>query len=74
MNGRFTAIRLMQQVGVPFYYVARLVSSQLWGASATDPAIFIAVPCILALAALAASYGPARHAAKMNPVTALRTE
>ena len=60
-------------LGLPLaVVVARLVSSQLWGVSETDPTIFIAVPCILAVTGLAASYGPSRRAAGMNPVTALR--
>jgi len=54
--------------------LSRLVASQLIGISATDPITFIAVPLLLCAVALAASYIPARRAARIDPLIALRAE
>jgi macrolide transport system ATP-binding/permease protein len=52
----------------------RLAGSLLYGVNPSDPVIFLGVTSLLALAAFAACYFPARRALKINPVTALRTE
>jgi putative ABC transport system permease protein len=52
----------------------RLAGSLLYGVNPSDPVIFIGVTSLLAFAAFAACYFPARRALKINPVTALRTE
>jgi putative ABC transport system permease protein len=54
--------------------LARWMQSMLFHVSTTDPWIFILVPSILVLIAVLASYIPARRAAKVDPVIALRYE
>ncbi|HEV2705012.1 MAG TPA: ABC transporter permease [Pyrinomonadaceae bacterium] len=52
----------------------RLVASFLYGVSPTDFATFTVIPLLLAAVAFLASYIPARRAAKVDPMTALRYE
>ena len=52
----------------------RLASTLLYGVNPSDPAIFIGVTLLLAAAAFAACYFPARRALKIDPVVALRFE
>ena len=51
-----------------------LIQSLLFGIRAWDAATFASVAAVLAIAALAASFLPARRAASVNPVDALRSE
>ena len=52
--------------------MAPLISSLLYGVRPIDPEVFIAVPLILMVVVLLASYIPARRAAKVSPIVALR--
>lgn len=52
----------------------RLLRSLLFEVSPVDPLTYVAVPVVLALAALLASYLPARKATTIDPVDALRAE
>jgi len=52
----------------------RLAGTLLYGVNPSDPTIFIGVTLLLAAAAFAACYFPARRALKIDPVVALRFE
>jgi ABC-type lipoprotein release transport system permease subunit len=54
--------------------LTRLMSSLLFGISPLDPMTFVTVPLVLAIAAAVASYLPARRAAAVDPVEALKVE
>lgn len=53
---------------------SRLIASMLFGVPAEDPVSFGVACGLLALVALAAAYFPARRAASVNPLTAIRYE
>ncbi len=59
---------------VASFFATRLVATMLFNVSATDATTFVAVPVVLALAALGASYLPARRATRIDPMVALRYE
>ena len=48
-----------------------LIASQLYGVGPLDPIVILTVTVVLALASLAACLGPARRAARVNPIAAL---
>jgi ABC-type antimicrobial peptide transport system permease subunit len=52
--------------------LTRLMSALLFHVSPTDPATFVIVGLVFLLVALAATYVPARRAAKIDPMAALR--
>jgi ABC-type antimicrobial peptide transport system permease subunit len=54
--------------------LTRLMHSLLFNTSATDPIIFILISSLLSAAAFLACYLPARRAAKVDPLIALRYE
>ena len=54
--------------------LTRMLSSLLYATSPTDPLILVGVSVLLAAVALLASYVPARRAARVDPITALRRE
>jgi len=60
--------------GIGAVAATRVLASLLFGVTSTDPATFVAVAIGLAAIALAASYVPARRAARVDPMLALRTD
>jgi putative ABC transport system permease protein len=54
--------------------LTRLLSNLLFGVEPTDPSTFSVVSMLLIAIALTASYLPARRAARIDPMVALRQE
>ena len=54
--------------------LTRVIASLLFGVSAKDPAVFVIVPVLLSAVALVGVWLPARRAARIDPLSALRTE
>jgi ABC-type antimicrobial peptide transport system permease subunit len=52
--------------------LTRVMERLLFHVSATDPTTFVAIALLLVVVALAASYIPARRAARIDPMAALR--
>jgi putative ABC transport system permease protein len=84
--GRGAVLRLVLREGVVLvlagvalglagaFALTRVVASLLFGVTTTDPATFVVVPLALAAVALLASWVPARRAAGVDPMVALRAE
>jgi predicted permease len=62
-------------LGIPAsLYAGYLMKSQLYGVGNYDPMAFVGAPFILILCAVAAGFIPARRAASIEPMQALRSE
>jgi len=71
------AIMLLSGIALGFVLAAatgKILSGILYEVGALDPIAFTAAPLLLAIAALVATWLPARRASRLNPVEALRYE
>jgi putative ABC transport system permease protein len=59
---------------VAAFALSRLVESQLFEVKTHDPLVFIASACLLCMVAALSIYLPARRAARIDPIAALRSE
>jgi len=69
MLGAGLAIGILLAVGI-----GKVVSGLLYEVGALDPVAFTIAPLLLAVAALLATWFPARRAARVDPMVALRAE
>ena len=51
-----------------------MIAGFLFGVTTRDPVVFVAVPVLLSAVALVGVWLPARRAARVDPVVALRTD
>jgi putative ABC transport system permease protein len=70
---RLTMIGIAAGLGGAFA-LTRYLKSLLFGLTETEPMMFLLTPVLLLIVAMLASYLPARRAAAIDPVTALRQE
>lgn len=75
LRGAFSQIGIGLAIGIPAAIGAgKLMTDQLYGVKPWDPVMLTAATLILALAALLASWIPARRASGIEPMIALRNE
>jgi len=56
------------------FALSQAIKAMLYGTSPTDPAVFVGSALLLATIILVASYLPARHATRVDPMVALRVD
>jgi ABC-type antimicrobial peptide transport system permease subunit len=59
--------------GAASFWASRLVAALLFGLEPRDPATFAGAAFVLASIALVAGWLPARHAARVDPASVLRS-
>lgn len=75
LRGALVQIALGLAIGIPAaLYAGHLMGNQLYQEKAYDPTAMVGATAILALCAVVAGFIPARRAASIEPMQALRTE
>jgi putative ABC transport system permease protein len=75
LRGALRPVAVGVALGIPAAVgVGLLMSNQLFGVTAWDPRILFVAPMLLTVATLIAAAIPARHAAVVDPLRALRSE
>jgi macrolide transport system ATP-binding/permease protein len=75
LRGALLQVAIGVAIGIPaLFLAARFLRSTLFGVSEYDPAVLVTALAALGLSAVVAALIPARRAATMDPVTALRVE
>ena len=75
MRGAFSQVVLGLAIGIPIALLgARLIATQLYGVRAYDPLSLLIAAAVLSSAAAVAGFVPARRAATIEPMKALRSE
>ncbi len=75
MSGGMRLIVIGLLIGFPASLaLSQLLRGLLFGVSATDPVTLLAIPSLLSLVALIATWVPARRATRVDPMVALRSE
>lgn len=59
---------------VAAFFLTRLIESLLFEVKTHDPVVFVASVCLLSIVAALSIYLPARRAARLDPIVALRSE
>ena len=75
ISGLILLVGIGIALGLPAaIFASRLIASQLFGLRPGDPLTFWAACLLLTFVAMMSSYLPARRAASIEPMRALRTE
>jgi ABC-type antimicrobial peptide transport system permease subunit len=75
MRQGLTMVAMGAAIGLALAFgAAQLIRGLLYGGNALDPVTFVGVPLVLAAVAALAIWVPARRAAAVDPVRAMRTE
>jgi putative ABC transport system permease protein len=75
LNQGLKLVGLGLGIGLPAAFIlTRVMSSLLFGISATDPITFLSISLVVLAVALLASYIPALRATKIDPMVALRAQ
>jgi len=75
LRGAFLDVGIGLGIGIPAtMFAGRIMATQLFGVTPYDPGILLGTTAVLSLAALVAALVPARRAASLDPLRALRME